>query len=64
MSASIHVGHATYYIINLPKRRAGSNIFFQFSLAKNGHFLTFNVIKNFKMKVLLEIRMLLEGESY
>ena len=50
--------------VNLPKRLAGINIFFHFSWAKNGHFLTFKVIKNFKMRVLLEIRVLLEGESY
>ena len=48
--------------VNLPKRLAGINIFFQFSWAKNVHFLTFNVIKNFKMRVLLEIRVLFEGE--
>ena len=50
--------------VNLPKRLEGINIFFQFSWAKNGDFLTFNVIKNFKMRVVLEIRVLLEGESY
>ena len=31
--------------VNLPKRLAGINIFFQFSWVKNGHFLTFNLIK-------------------
>ena len=50
--------------VNFQIRLVGINIFFQFSWAKNNHFLTFNVIKNFKMRVVLEIRVLLEGESY
>ena len=45
-------------------RLADINIFSPFLWAKNGHFLTFNVIKNFKMRVLLEIRVLLEGEPH
>ena len=52
------------HTVNLPKRLTGINIFFHFLWAKNGHFLTFKVIKNFKMRVLLEIRVLLEGESF
>ena len=50
--------------VKLQIRLAGINIFSPFLWAKNGHFLTFNVIKNFKMRVLLEIRVLLEGEPH
>ena len=50
--------------VKLQIRLAGINIFLPFLWAKNGHFLTFNVIKNFKMRVLLEIRVLLEGEPH
>ena len=45
-------------------RLAGFNVFQQFLQAKKVVFLDFNVIKYLKMRVLLEIRVLLEGESY
>ena len=45
-------------------RLAGFNVFQQFLQAKKVVFLDFNVIKKLKMRVLLEIRVLLEGESY
>ena len=52
------------HTVNLQIRLAGINIFSPFLWAKNGHFLTFNAIKNFKMQVLLEIRVLFEGKPY
>ena len=36
-------------------------IFFQSLWAKNGHFVTYELIKIFKMRVLLEFWLLLEG---
>lgn len=50
--------------VNLPMRLAGLNVFRQFLLAKKVVFLDFDVIKYLKMRVLLEIQVLLEGESY
>ena len=34
------------FTVNFQKRLAGINIFFQFSWAKNGHFLIFHTLKN------------------
>ena len=45
-------------------RLAGFNVFQQFLQAKKVGFLDFNVIKYLKLRVLLEIRVLFEGESY
>ena len=51
-------------LYNFKKTLIGINMFFQFWRAKKGHFATFNVMKNFKMRVWLEIRVLLEGEPH
>jgi len=45
-------------------RLAGFNIFQQFLQAKKVGFLDFNVIKLLKVRLLLEIRVFLVGESY
>ena len=45
-------------------RLAGFNVCQQFLNAKKVVFLDFDVIKWLKMRVLLEILALLEGESY
>ena len=50
--------------IKLKIRHPGIDIIFQHLWAKNGHVFIFECNKNFKMLVLLEIWVLLEGESY
>ena len=45
-------------------RLADIIVFYNFSLAKTAVFLDFKAIKQFKMRVLLEIRIFLEGEFY
>ena len=50
--------------VNFPMRLTGFNVFQQFVQAKKVVFLYFDVIKSLKMRVLLEIQLLLEGESY
>ena len=50
--------------VKLQIRLADIIILYQFLQAKMGSFLDFYVKKQFKMRVLLEIRVLLEGEPY
>ena len=63
------LGSGTAYVIVSTYRKSsnetcGFNVFQQFLQAKKVGFLDFNVIKWLKMRMLLDIRVSLEGMSY